>query len=204
MVSQQKLANDQRRIGLTGGIASGKTTIANFIGSLKNIDLLDADDFSRQLISSGTKSYNTILSEFGHSIIDKKSPSKEIDRRKLKEIIFAYAQKRIWLENLLHPLIKEKMINQCLSLKHKKVLILIVPLLFEAKFYDLCTEIWIVECSKEVRIKRLVERDKISEKQAERIINIQLDLSKEKNKNYILLNNEKDKTLWQNQIEKLI
>ena len=204
MVSQQNSNFKQRRIGLTGGIASGKTTIANHIKFFKNIDLLDADLIARALILSGTKSYKDIISKFGNSIIDVKSPTKEINRKKMKDIIFEHADKRIWLENLLHPLIKEKIIKECLNLQHKRIILIVIPLLFEAKFNDLCTEIWIVKCSKEIQIKRLIERDQISQKTAERIINIQMDLSKKEIDKYIFLDNESDKTIWQQQIEKLI
>ena len=204
MLSKQQLDNNQRRIGLTGGIACGKTTIANHIKLSKNIDLLDADDFSRKLILSETTPYKKIISKFGNSIIDAKSISKEIHRKKLKKIIFEYPDKRIWLENLLHPLIREKMIKECKNLQHKKVLLLIVPLLFEAKFDDLCTEIWIVQCSKKAQIKRLLKRDKISPSEAERIINTQIDFSKQETSDYIYLDNENEKKIWQRQIDKLI
>ncbi len=204
MLSTQKLVSDQRRIGLTGGIASGKTTIANYIKSIKNIDLLDADIYSKELTISGTKTYENIINKFGTLIIDNESPSKEINRRKLKEIIFKYPQQKIWLENLLHPLIKEKMINQSRYLQHKKVLILIIPLLFEAKFNDLCTEIWIVKCSKKIQIKRLIERDNINQEEAERIINSQMNLSTKTKENYIFLNNENESQTWKKQINKLI
>ena len=204
MPSKDNLVRNQRRIGLTGGIATGKTTIANYIRSSKNIDLLDADQFARDLIISGTSSYKNIIDKFGDSIIDNQSPSKEINRRKMKQIIFKYPDQRIWLENLLHPLIKEKMINKCQYLQDKKTLLLVVPLLFEAKFNDLCTEIWIVKCSKKVQIKRLIERDQISRKEALNIINIQMDLSQKESKEYIFLDNEKEKSNWQKQIDNLI
>ena len=204
MLSKNNLVRNQRRIGLTGGIATGKTTIANYIRSSKNIDLLDADQFARDLIISGTSSYKNIIDKFGDSIIDNQSPSKEINRRKIKQIIFKYPEQRIWLENLLHPLIKEKMINKCQYLQDKKTLLLVVPLLFEAKFNDLCTEIWIVKCSKKVQIKRLIERDQISRKEAINIINIQMNLSQKESKEYILLDNEKEKSCWQKQIDNLI
>ena len=204
MLSKNNLVHNQRRIGLTGGIATGKTTIANYIRSSKNIDLLDADQFARDLIISGTSSYENIIDKFGDSIIDNQSPSKEINRRKIKQIIFKYPEQRIWLENLLHPLIKEKMINKCQYLQDKKTLLLVVPLLFEAKFNDLCTEIWIVKCSKKVQIKRLIERDQISRKEALNIINIQMDLSQKESKEYIVLDNEKEKSYWQKQIDNLI
>ena len=204
MLSKEKLVQNQRRIGLTGGIASGKSTIANYIKSSKNIDLLDADHFARELVLSGTSSYKKIITKFGNSIIDNKSPSQEINRKKMKQIIFKYPDQRIWLENLLHPLIKEKMIKKCKYFENKKILLLVIPLLFEAKFNDLCTEIWIVKCSKEVRIKRIMERDQISRKEALNIINIQMDLSKKEYKKYTLLDNEKEKSSWQKQIDKLI
>tara|TARA_B100000214_G_C23848138_1_gene572078 strand:+ start:65 stop:679 length:615 start_codon:yes stop_codon:yes gene_type:complete len=204
MLSKNNLVHNQRRIGLTGGIATGKTTIANYIRSSKNIDLLDADQFGRDLIISGTSSYKNIIDKFGDSIIDNQSPSKEINRKKMKQIIFKYPDQRIWLENLLHPLIKEKMINKCQYLQDKKTLLLVVPLLFEAKFNDLCTEIWIVKCSKNVQIKRLIERDQISRKEAINIINIQMNLSQKESKEYILLDNEKEKSCWQKQIDNLI
>ena len=204
MISKENLVSTQRRIGLTGGIASGKTTIANYISSSKNIALLDADHFSRELIVSGTKAYKTIISQFGNSIINDETPSKEINRKKLKKIIFQYPNKKIWLENLLHPLIKEKMINQCQYLKQKKVLLLVIPLLFEANFIDLCTEIWIVRCSKKVQMKRLIARDKISQMEAQKIIDTQMDLTIKEKENYIFLNNENDKGIWQQQIKKLL
>ena len=204
MFMTQELNKNQRRIGLTGGIASGKTTIANYIRLSKNIDILDADHFSRKLILSETMSYKKIISQFGNSIIDPDSPSKEINRKKLKKIIFEYPDKRIWIESLLHPLIRNSMIRECKEMEHKKVLLLVIPLLFEAKFNDLCTEIWIVKCSKDEQIKRLLERDKISQKEAEKIINIQLDLSKKQKEEYIFLDNENEKKIWKRQINKLI
>ena len=204
MFTTEELNNNQRRIGLTGGIASGKTTIANHIRFTKNIDILDADHFSRKLILPETTSYKKIISQFGNSIIDLTSPSKEINRKKLKKIIFESPDKRIWIENLLHPLIKNQMIKGCKDMQNKEVLLLVIPLLFEAKFNDLCTEIWIVKCSKEKQIKRIIERDQISRQEAERIIHIQMDLTKKETKDIIFLDNDSEERIWQRQINKLI
>jgi len=204
MFTTEELNNNQRRIGLTGGIASGKTTIANHIRFTKNIDILDADHFSRKLILPETASYKKIISQFGNSIIDLTSPSKEINRKKLKKIIFESPDKRIWIENLLHPLIKNQMIKGCKDMQNKEVLLLVIPLLFEAKFNDLCTEIWIVKCSKEKQIKRIIERDQISRQEAERIIHIQMDLTKKETKDIIFLDNDSEERIWQRQINKLI
>ncbi len=110
----QKLKNNQRRIGLTGGIASGKTTITNYIRKHKNIPILDADHLSRELIKPNTYGYKKILDYFGNEIIDKKNNSeRKINRNLLRNIIFKNSESKEWIEKLLHPLIKEKMIEEC-------------------------------------------------------------------------------------------
>ena len=115
----QKLKNNQRRIGLTGGIASGKTTITNYIRKHKNIPILDADHFSRELIKPNTYGYKKILDYFGNKIIDNKNnPEGEINRKLLRNIIFKHSESKEWIEKLLHPLIKEKMIEECSRYKN--------------------------------------------------------------------------------------
>ena len=164
--------NKQKRIGITGGIASGKTTIAKYISSFKKIKVLNADEIAKQFLLSETKSYKEIIQHFGHRIIDYSSPTQEIQTKLLKEIIFANPTEKIWLENIIHPLVKEKMNNKCMQM-NDKCLILEIPLLFEANFTDLCTEIWLIKCSQKMQLKRLMNRDKISQKEAWRIINSQ-------------------------------
>ena len=132
----------QKRIGITGGIASGKSTIANYISNLKKIKVLNADEIAKQFLLSETKSYKEIIKHFGDRIIDCSSPTQEIQTKLLKEIIFANPAEKIWLENIIHPLVKEKMNNKCMQM-NDKCLILEIPLLFEANFTDLCTEIWL-------------------------------------------------------------
>jgi len=99
----QKSKNNQRRIGLTGGIASGKTTITNYIRKHKNIPIIDADDLSRELIKPNTYGYEKILSYFGNQIInDKDNSEKTINRKLLRNIIFKKAlQKMVVLTPLL-------------------------------------------------------------------------------------------------------
>ena len=163
----KKSKNNQRRIGLTGGIASGKTTITNYIRKHKNIPILDADNLSRELIKPNTYGYKKILDYFGNKIIDNENNlEREINRKLLRNIIFKNSESKEWIEKLLHPLIKEKMIEECSRYKNTQTLVLVIPLLFEAKFEDICTEIWLVKCPKEIQKRRLITRDKISEKDA--------------------------------------
>ena len=204
MCIQLKLKNNQRRIGLTGGIATGKTTIANYIKKYSEIPILDADLFSKELIQPSNKGYNAVLDYFGHQIIDDSSSEKEINRELLKKIIFDNSKHRKFIQNLLHPLIKEKMIEKCNQLEKNKILLLVVPLLFEAKFTDLCTEIWLVKCPKTIQKQRLMKRNMISDNEAEKIINIQQSFEEKSKFSDVILDNSKDQKLWINTIEKLI
>ena len=201
----QKLKINQRRIGLTGGIASGKTTITNYIRKHKNIPILDADHFSRELIKPNTYGYKKIVDYFGNKIIDNKSNSeREINRKLLRNIIFKHSASKKWIEKLLHPLIKEKMIEECRQYKNNQTIVLVIPLLFESKFEDICTEIWLVKCPKEIQKNRLITRDKISEKEAYKLIKCQLSFEEKRKFSNIILDNSDDKNKWINTIKELL
>ena len=200
----KKLFNMQRRIGLTGGIASGKSTIANYIKRNKKIPILDADVLSKELIKPKTEVYKKLLSYFGNQIIDEYSLEKVINRKQLKKIIFEEEKHRKWIQQLMHPLIKKKMIDGCNQNKDKKIILLVIPLLFEAKFTDICTEIWLVKCPEEIQIKRLIERDKISEQEALKMINSQLKFVEKSRFSDVILDNSDNLNKWKNKIKKLI
>ena len=201
----QKSKNKQRRIGLTGGIASGKTTITNYIKKHKNIPILDADNLSRELIKPNTYGYKKILDYFGNKIIDNKNNSERVINRKLlRNIIFKHSASKAWIEKLLHPLIKERMIEECSQYRNNQTIVLVIPLLFEAKFEDICTEIWLVNCSKEIQKKRLITRDKISEKEASDSINLQLSFEEKRKFSDIILDNSDDQNKWIKTIKKLL
>ena len=205
MAILQKLKNKQRRIGLTGGIASGKSTITNYIKKHKNIPIIDADNLSRELIKPNTYGYKKILDYFGNKIIDNKSnPEREINRKLLRNIIFKHSESKEWIEKLLHPLIKEKMIEKCSQYKNNQTILLVIPLLFEANFEDICTEIWLVKCPLETQKKRLITRDKISEKEAYKTINLQLSFEEKRKFSDIILDNSDDQSKWINTIKELL
>ena len=201
----QKLKNNQRRIGLTGGIASGKSTITNFIRQHTSIPIIDADNLSRELIKPSTYGYKKILDYFGNQIInDKNNKEKLINRKLLKNIIFNNAESKEWIEKLLHPLIKEKMVEECSQYNNNQTILLVIPLLFEAKFEDICTEIWLVNCPKELQKKRLIKRDKISEKEANETINLQLSFAEKRKLSDVILDNSEDQNKWISTIRMLI
>ena len=204
MSIQPKLKNKQRRIGLTGGIASGKSTIANYIKKYKDIKILDADQYSKELIKPKSNCYKKVLAYFGPQIIDEYSSENKINRSLLKKIIFENSTHRTWIQNLLHPLIKEKMIKECNLYKNNEIILLVIPLLFEAKFEDICTEIWLVKCSELEQIKRLVRRDKISEEEASKIIKLQLTFEAKTKLSDVILDNSDDRNKWIENIKNLI
>ena len=204
MSIQPKLINNQRRIGLTGGIASGKSTIANYIKKYRGIPILDADQFSKELIKPEGICYKKVLSYFGPKIIDDYSSKNEINRKLLKKIIFENSIHRNWIQNLLHPLIKEKMIEECNIYKNSEIILLVIPLLFEAKFEDICTEIWLVKCSELEQIQRLIRRDKISEETARKIIKLQLTFEAKAEFSDVILDNSDDRNVWIDKVKELI
>jgi len=204
MSIQQKFKNQQRRIGLTGGIASGKSTIANYIKKYRDIPILDADQYSKELIKPKSSSYEKVLAYFGPQIVDEHSSGNEINRSLLKKIIFENSIHRTWIQNLLHPLIKEKMIEECNLYINNKIILLVIPLLFEAKFEDICTEIWLIKCSELEQIQRLIRRDKISEETARKIIKLQLTFEAKTEFSDVILDNSDDRNGWIDKVKDLI
>lgn len=204
MTYKGKLPKQQRRIGLTGGIASGKSTISKYISEEKKIKVLDADNYAKQLIIPGENSYKKIIEHYGPKIINKESIINEINTSKLKNIIFNNHHEKIWLENLLHPLIKNQMANDCLKFKEKKTLILEIPLLFEANFNDLCTEIWLVKCSENIQRERLMKRDKLNKSEAGKLISSQMSNEEKEKRADIVLVNENNINPWKFEIDQLI
>ncbi len=204
MRTPQKLVNSQRRIGLTGGIASGKSTITDYIKTNKNIPILDADNFSRELVKPNTYGYKKILDHFGNQIIDDCSSEKAINRKLLRNIIFKDEKNREWIQKLLHPLIKEKMIAECNKYKKNKIILLVIPLLFEAKFEDICSEIWLVKCTEEQQVKRLMQRDKISQEEAYEIIKLQMHFETKTKLSDVILDNSDETNQWVKKIKELI
>ena len=152
----------------------------------------------------GEKSYQKIIDRYGIDIINNRSPMQEIITKKLRTIIFNNSSEKIWIENLLHPLIKHQMMNDCINSKNQKTLILVIPLLFEANFNDLCTEIWLVKCSEETQRKRLIEREDINIEEANKLIYSQMSVQEKEEKSDVILINENDGSDWQQKLDKLL
>lgn len=153
-------------IGLTGGIASGKTTVANLFKQQFKIDIVDADIVAREVVEPGTPGLNAIVEHFGADII---RDDQTLDRAKLREKIFSNPEEKAWLNGLLHPMIREKMIEDLEQVTSDYAL-LVVPLLVENKLDSLCDRVLVVDVDPQTQISRTVKRDNVSEEQANAIL----------------------------------
>lgn len=144
-------------VGLTGGIACGKTTVATLFSEC-GIDVIDTDLIARDVVAPGSPGLQAITAQFGSDLI---GDNGELDRRQLRKMIFAAPEAKQWLETLLHPLIRK----QCeLAVNHSKspYAILAIPLLYETWPHPLVNRVLVVDCEQALQWQRLVERDHIS------------------------------------------
>lgn len=153
-------------IGLTGGIASGKTTVANLFKQQFKIDIVDADIVAREVVEPGTPGLNAIIEHFGADIV---RDDQTLNRAKLREKIFSNPEEKAWLNGLLHPMIREKMIEDLEQVTSDYAL-LVVPLLVENKLDSLCDRVLVVDVDPQTQISRTVKRDNVSEEQANAIL----------------------------------
>jgi len=158
------------RVGLTGGVASGKTTVANFFAEL-GAGVVDTDIVAREVVAPGEPGLETVQAEFGPGVI---SRSGELDRRALRELVFADPEKRRRLERILHPLIRARTLQQLEELEAPYALV-VVPLLVETGFDALVDRVAVVDCPREVQLERLLARDGISAAEAEAMLSAQAD-----------------------------
>ncbi len=154
------------KIGLTGGIASGKTIIGNLFSS-HGVPIVDTDIFSRQLLEIDQPGYLRVVQHFGDEILQ---TDRHIDRRHLRSIVFSNRREKKWLEAILHPLIYERTENQIERHRSAKYVIVVIPLLFEANFETLVDRILVVDCSERTQIGRLTSRDSIDTELARKIL----------------------------------
>ena len=178
------------KIGLTGGIASGKTTISDYFKAL-GIPIIDADVISHEVTKPNGSAFEEIISSFGSNILDE---SGLINRKKMRSIIFDDASKKEILEGIIHPKVREEMFN-LVSQSNDHYLILSVPLLIETGMNKMMDRILVVDCSVETQIERLIQRDKINLDEAKSILRNQTNRSTRLKVADDLIINEKNVTL---------
>ena len=159
-------------IGLTGGIGSGKSEAAKIFSSL-DAKIIDLDVIAHDLTAKNALGYSLIIEKFGDNFLNKK---KEIDRKKLRKLIFEDKKIKKDVESILHPLILKECQNQIRELHNILYLILVVPLLFETSTYlKLINESLLIDCSEKTQLERVTNRDGADPKLTKLIIKSQAD-----------------------------
>ncbi|MFD1090717.1 dephospho-CoA kinase [Providencia vermicola] len=178
-------------VALTGGIGSGKTTIANNFAKF-GVPIVDADVIARQVVEPNTPAFDAIRSHFGKEII---SLDGTLNRALLRDIIFSNTNEKKWLNARLHPLIQQETQKQLHQDNYPYVL-WVVPLLIENNISHLADRVLVVDVTPEEQIQRTIKRDNISLEQVKNILNAQV--SREKRLSYaddIITNHTKDTSI---------
>ncbi|WP_017779052.1 dephospho-CoA kinase [Aeromonas dhakensis] len=152
-------------VAITGGIGSGKTTVANQFAEL-GIEVVDADIIAREVVEPGTLALAAIAAHFGADVI---APDGRLDRRQLRERVFTDPQAKDRLNALLHPLIRSEMQRQCAAARSPYCL-LVVPLLVENGLTALANRVLVIDVDEATQIERTCRRDGVSREQAEAIL----------------------------------
>ncbi|SEF90145.1 dephospho-CoA kinase [Caloramator fervidus] len=189
-------------VGLTGGIATGKSTVSKIIAE-KGIVVIDADRISREIVKPGEVAYKKIVEFFGEEIL---SENGEIDRKKLRNIVFNDYNKLKVLNEITHPEILKKILIKIEDLKSKgeKICVLDAALLIEANFHKFVDKVILVYCDIEIQISRLMKRDNLSREEAINIINSQMSFEQKKKYADYLIDNSKDIDFTKKQVDRVL
>jgi dephospho-CoA kinase len=184
-------------IGLTGGIGSGKTMASGAFTHL-GVPVIDLDEIAKNLTKKGSKGYNEIVKYFGQHYLN---DSGDIDRRKLRADIFLMPKCKNRIESILHPLIYQECLAAIKENDAAAYIVIVIPLLFETNTYQvIINENLLIDCSEELQLKRVINRDLIEKKLAMKIINSQMKRQDKLNKAENIINNEASKDILEKNI----
>jgi dephospho-CoA kinase len=174
-------------IGLTGGIASGKSTVATMLKDL-DIPIIDADEEARVAVEPGKEAYTKIVAHFGEEII---SEDGSIDRAKLGAIIFHNKEKRNLLNSIVHPAVREQMLEKKEHYKQQGYLYIVmdIPLLFESQLTAMVDKVIVVYVDEDIQLKRLMQRNGFTEVEAKARIASQMPLREKRELADAVINN---------------
>lgn len=188
-------------IGLTGGIASGKSTVSQML-TTKGAKIIDADEIARELVLPGLPAWQQIKTQFGNGVL---AEGGQLNRKKLAQLIFANEEMRIKLDKIMLPKIIHEIKLRLTKLKEQKEQIVVVdaPLLFEAGLTDLVQTIWVVYVPVSIQLERLMQRDGINLEQAKMRLASQMPLIEKKQLAHRVIDNSKTLANTYYQVEEL-
>ncbi len=177
MAATLRWQGPQRRIGLTGGIATGKSSVGRWLQQQAGLPLLDADGFAREALAPGSEACQAVLKRYGPGV---QATGGGIDRGALGAIVFSDPAERHWLEQLVHPIVRQRFATNLDRLTTAPAVVLMIPLLFEANLEGLCSEVWLVDCEEDQQLQRLMDRDQLSAADARERISCQWPLARKR------------------------
>ncbi|MCZ0926565.1 dephospho-CoA kinase [Halomonas janggokensis] len=188
-------------IGLTGGIGSGKSTVARTFGG-RGIGWVDADDVAREVVAPGEPALDAIRQHFGPRVINQDGA---LDRAALREIIFEAPEQRRWLEQLTHPLIRERIIAQLDNIQSgpSPYALLVSPLLFESGQAALVNRTLVIDIPTDMQLSRTLERDGVSEANVRAILDAQMSREERCARADDIIDNSRDMAHIQRQVARL-
>ena len=203
MADTPRWQGPQRRIGLTGGIATGKSSVGHWLAAVAGLPVLDADRYAREALAPGSPGARAVLERFGAAVLEPAGTAPGpgeaalvLDRSALGRIVFNDPAERRWLEQLVHPLVRARFDQELAALAGAPVLVLMVPLLFEAGLTGLCSEVWLVDCDEDQQLQRLIARDHCSEAEARARIAAQWPLARKRPLADALISNRGEAGQW--------
>lgn len=177
-----------RIIGITGGVGMGKTTVSNYLAKTYHLPVLDADIYAREAVEPGSKVLAEIVERYGSSIL---LSNGTLDRGRLANIVFSSSAERLWIEQRIHPYVRERIEAELrqLVVQSCETAVLVIPLLFEARMTDLVTEIWVVQSQETQQRERLMQRDRLNLAQIQARIDSQMAISKKVEQADVVIDN---------------
>ncbi|MEB7328648.1 dephospho-CoA kinase [Staphylococcus haemolyticus] len=188
-------------IGLTGGIATGKSTVSELLTAF-GFKVVDADIAARKSVAKGTKGLEQVRAAFGDSAITEEG---EMDRKYVGEIVFNHPEKRLELNDIVHPIVREIMEEEKQSyLNQGYDVIMDIPLLFENELQNTVDEVWLVYTSESIQIERLMERNQLSLEDAKARVYSQISIDKKSRMADHVIDNLGDKLELKQNLEQLL
>ncbi|NEQ51092.1 MAG: dephospho-CoA kinase [Leptolyngbya sp. SIO3F4] len=191
-------STSQRIIGLTGGIATGKTTVSDYLATTHQLPILDADVYAREAVTIGSPILIALQNRYGKDIL---LADGSLNRPQLGTIIFNNPTEKQWVEQQIHPFVRERFTQISHEYSPSQTLVYAIPLLFEANLTHLVSEIWVVTCTPEQQQHRLMVRNSLSQSEAMARINNQLPLSEKVTQADYILDNSSDRPNLYQQID---
>ena len=190
----------QKIIGLTGGIATGKSTVSQYLFDRYYLPIFDADIIARQAVEPNSPILAKIFDRYGNQITNQYG---SLNRSELGNIIFKNKEEKQWLEKQIHPFVYNYFTDVTKEL-NEPLIVFVIPLLFEAKMTDLVSEIWVVSCTLEQEIDRLIQRNNLTLTEAKARIQSQIPVTEKIQQADVVINNQGNLSQLYDQIDRIM